>query len=99
MAVPTLSAAQPAADLTAYQTMAKDALKLVAAGDMGGASKKLLDLEAKWDASGLNASFPDLDDEMDTMKDTVSSGDAKKSTVELNRYLQMIAEASKPAHR
>src|SRR5580700_9040069 len=71
MLVPTLSAAQPATDLTAYQTIAKDALKLVAAGDMGGASKKLLDLESKWDSSGLNASFPDLDEQMDTMKDAV----------------------------
>src|SRR5580700_5461574 len=61
MLVPTLSAAQPAKDLAAYQTIAKDALKLVAAGDMSGASKKLLDMESKWDASGLQAPYPDLD--------------------------------------
>ena len=96
MLVPTLAAAQPATQLAAYQTIAKDALKLVAAGDMGGASKKLLDLETKWDASGLDAKLPDLDDQLDAMKGAVSRGDKKKSTAELNSYLQMIAEASKP---
>ena len=97
MLVPTLSAAQPATDLTAYQTIAKDALKLVAAGDMGGAHKKLLDLEAKWDSSGLDAALPDLDDQLDTTMAAVGHGDKKKSTAELNNYLQMIAVASKPA--
>jgi hypothetical protein len=95
--VPTVATAQPAPNLVPYKTLATDALKLVTAGDMKGAYKTLLDLEAKWDASGLDASLPDLDDEMDTMKNVVSSGDKKKSTAELNNYLQMIAEASKPA--
>ena len=58
-------------------------------------AKKLLDLETKWDASGLDAALPDLDDQLDTMKGAVSRGDKKKSTAELNTYLQMIAEASK----
>jgi len=97
MLVPTLSAAQSAPDLTIYQTIAKDALKMVAAGDMSAAHKKLLDLEAKWDSSGLDASLPDLDEQMDTMMVAVSRGDKKKSTAELNSYLQMIAEASKPS--
>jgi hypothetical protein len=92
---PTVATAQPAPNLTPYKTLATDALKLVTAGDMKGASKKLLDLEAKWDASGLDAALPDLDDEMDAMKVAVSSGDKKKSTAELNNYLQMIADASK----
>jgi len=94
--MPGVAAAQPAPDLTPYKTLATDARKLVAAGDMKGASKKLLDLEAKWDASGLDAALPDLDDEMDTMKSAVSSGDKKKATAELNTYLQLIAEQSKP---
>ena len=94
---PTVATAQPAPNLALYKTLATDALKLVTAGDMKGASKKLLDLEAKWDASGLDGALPDLDEQMDTMKDAVSSGDKKKSTAELNTYLQMIAEASKPA--
>jgi len=95
-AVPTVATAQPAPNLAPYKTLATDALKLVTAGDMKGASKKLLDLEAKWDTSGLDAALPDLDDEMDAMKVAVSSGDKKKSTAELKTYLQMIAEASKP---
>ena len=97
MLAPTPAAAQPAPNLTAYKTLATDALTLVAAGDMKGASKKMLDLEAKWDASGLDGTLPDLDEQMDTMKDAVDSGDKKKATAELNTYLQMIAEASKPA--
>jgi len=36
---------------------------------------------------------------MDTMKNAVSSGDKKKATAELNTYLQLIAEASKPASK
>ena len=93
--VPTVATAQPAPNLAPYKTLATDALKLVAAGDMNGASKKLLDLETKWDASGLDAALPDLDDQLDTMMGDVSRGDKKKSTAELNTYLQMIAEASK----
>ena len=93
--VPTVATAQPAPNLVPYKTLATDALKLVAAGDMNGASKKLLDLETKWDASGLDAALPDLDDQLDAMKGAVSRGDKKKSTAELNTYLQMIAEASK----
>ena len=96
MFVPGVATAQPAPNLAPYKIFATDALKLVNAGDMKGASKKLLDLEAKWDASGLDAALPDLDDEMDTMKSAVSSGDKKKATAELNTYLQLIAEQSKP---
>ena len=99
MLAPTLAAAQPATKLAAYQTAAKAALKLVAAGDMGAASKKVLDMESKWDASGLDTSFPDLDDEMDTMIAAVGSGNAKRATTELNTYLQMIADVSKPSAR
>ena len=99
MLLPTLAAAQPATELAAYQTIAKDALKLVAAGDMGGASKKVLGLESKWDASGLQTSFPDIDDQMDTMIAAVGSGNAKKATAELNTYLQMIAAVPKPSAR
>lgn len=91
----TTAMAQPAPNLTPYKTMATDALKLVNAGDMKGASKILHDLEAKFDSSGLDAALPDLDDQMDTMLTAVGSGDKKKSTAELNSYLQMIAEESK----
>jgi hypothetical protein len=94
--VPAVATAQPAPKLAPYKVFATDALKLVSAGDMGGAHKKLLDMEAKWDSSGLDVEFPDLDEQMDTTIDAVSRGDKKKSTAELNNYLQMIAVASKP---
>lgn len=92
---PSVATAQPALNLAPYKTLATDALKLVSTGDMKGASKKLLDLETKWDASGLDAALPDLDDQLDAMMGDVSRGDKKKSTAELNTYLQMIAAASK----
>jgi hypothetical protein len=91
------TAAQSAPDLTPYKTMANDALKLVAAGDMAGASKKVSDLETKWDGSGMDLLLPDLDEEMDAVKDAVRSRNAKASTAELNTFLQMIARTSKPA--
>lgn len=98
---PTLSAAQKAAapDLKPYQTMAQDALKLVGAKDMKGASKKMDDLEEKWDGSGLNETYRDIDEQMDASKDAVASGDAKKATAELNKYLEMLDKASKPAKK
>jgi hypothetical protein len=97
----TLPAAQKATtpDLKPYQTMAQDALKLVAAKDMKGASKKMDELEGKWDASGLNQTLPNIDSEMDAAKDAVASGDAKKATAELNTYLGLLDRVSKPAKK
>ena len=97
----TLPAAQKATtpDLKPYQTMAQEALKLVAAKDMKGASKKMDELEGKWDASGLEQTFPNIDSEMDAAKDAVKSGDAKKATAELNTYLGLLDRASKPAKK
>ena len=97
MLVPTVGAAQPAANLTAYRTLANDTLKLVTAGNMAAASKKVLELEDKWDAAGMDSLHPDLDEQMDAVKDAVHSGNAKKSTEELNGFLQMLAAESKPA--
>ena len=98
---PTLSAAQKTTtpDLKPYQTMAQDALKLVTAKDMKGASKKMDELEAKWDASGLNQTLPNVDSEMDAAKDAVASGDPKKATAELNTYLGLLDRVSKSAKK
>ena len=98
---PTLSAAQQAStpNLKPYQTLAQEALKLVTAKDMKGASKKMDELEGKWDSSGLNQTLPNIDSEMDAAKDAVKSGDAKKATAELNTYLDLLARASKPAKK
>ena len=95
LGIPTMATAQPAPNLAPYKIFNTDALKLVNAGDMKGASKKLTELETKWDASGLDSALPDLDDQLDTMMGSVSRGDKKKATAELNTYLQMIAAASK----
>jgi len=97
LGAPTMAAAQKAPDLTAYRTMATDTLKLVSAGDMKGAAKKVSDLETKWDGAGMDSLLPDLDEEMDAVKDAVRSGNAKKSTAELNNFVGMLREASKPA--
>jgi hypothetical protein len=97
----TLRAAQQATtpDLKPYQTLAQEALKLVTAKDMKGASKKMAELEGKWDASGLDQTLPNIDSEMDAVKDAVKSGDPKKATAELNTYLGLLARASKPAKK
>jgi outer membrane protein assembly factor BamD (BamD/ComL family) len=97
----TLRAAQQATtpDLKPYQTLAQEALKLVTAKDMKGASKKMAELEGKWDSSGLDQTLPNIDSEMDAAKDAVKSGDAKKATAELNTYLGLLARASKPAKK
>jgi hypothetical protein len=97
----TLPAAQQATtpNLKPYQTMAQESLKLVTAKDMKGASKKMDELEGKWDSSGLNQTLPDIDQQMDAAKDAVASGDAKKATAELNKYLGMLDKASKPAKK
>ena len=97
----TLPAAQQATtpNLKPYQTLAQEALKLVTAKDMKGASKKMDELEGKWDSSGLDQTLPNIDSEMDAVKDAVKSGDAKKATAELNTYLGLLARASKPAKK
>jgi hypothetical protein len=71
----------------------------VTAKDMKGASKKMAELEEKWDSSGLDQTLPNIDSEMDAAKDAVKSGDAKKATAELNTYLGLLARASKPAKK
>ncbi|HYM07286.1 MAG TPA: hypothetical protein VEU11_12065 [Terriglobales bacterium] len=99
------SSAAPAAytyDMTPYETMAKESLKLVAAGDMNGALKKARELEAKWDAEAtdLRAADPDLwnliDGQMDAAIAALMTTDAKKATEELNSYLEKAARVPKP---
>jgi hypothetical protein len=94
----TLSHAAPAYDLTPYQAIAKEVLGLVATGNMAGAKKKVGELEAKWDSNNLRDPLPKIDEQMDAVKDAVSSGDAKKATAELNRYLEMLEKSQKTAN-
>jgi hypothetical protein len=89
-------------DMTPYQTMAKESLKLVAGGDMKGALKKAQELEAKWDAetTELRAADPALwdliDKQMDAAIAALTATDAKKATDELNSYLEKAARVPKP---
>jgi hypothetical protein len=87
---------------TPYQTMAKDSLKLVAAGDMQMAWAKMKEVEAQWDAetTDLRAANPDLwtliDDQMDAAIAALTTTDAKKATDELNSYLEKVSRVPKP---
>jgi hypothetical protein len=94
---PSAANAAAAYDLAPYQTMAKEVLELVTAGSMEDAKKKVGQLEAKWDGNNLRDAFPAIDQQMDAVKDAVNSGDAKKSTAELNRYVEMIDKTPKSA--
>ena len=101
---PTLSAA-PASytyDMTPYETMAKESLKLVAAGDMPGALKKAQELEARWDADTTELRTADpalwnlIDEQMDAAIAALRTTDAKKATAEWNSYLEKVARVPKP---
>jgi hypothetical protein len=89
-------------DMTPYETMAKESLRLVAAADMPGALKKAQELEAKWDAdtNELRTADPALwnliDEQMDAAIAALRTTDAKKATAELNSYLEKVARVPKP---
>jgi hypothetical protein len=101
---PAVSAAPPSYtyDMTPYETMAKESLRLVAAADMPGALKKAQELEAKWDAdtNELRTADPALwnliDEQMDAAIAALRTTDAKKATAELNSYLEKVARVPKP---
>jgi hypothetical protein len=101
---PAVSAAPPSYtyDMTPYETMAKESLKLVTSGDMSGALKKARELEEKWDSetSALKEADPDLRTQIDTQMDAaiaaLTTTDAKKATDELKSYLDIVARVPKP---
>lgn len=95
---PKLFAAQKstaATQLAPYKALGKEALQLVKAGNMTAAVKKGAEIEDKWDANTMSGPYPDIDEQMDTMNDALKSGDAKKATAEVNKYLAMLDDASK----
>jgi hypothetical protein len=89
-------------DMTPYETMARESLRLVAAGDMTGALKKAHELEARWDADTTDLRTADpalwnqIDEQMDAAIAALMTTDAKKATDELNRYLEKVARVPKP---
>jgi hypothetical protein len=92
---PNVFAAGPADDLAPYKALAKEILQLVKAGNMKAAVKKGAEIEDKWDANTMSGPYPDIDEQMDTMNDALKSGDAKKATAEVNKYLAMLDGAVK----
>jgi hypothetical protein len=101
---PALPAAPPATayDMTPYETMAKETLRLVNAGDMKGALKEAKDLEQKWDKGTTDfkksdaATWGSIDKQMDVVIAALKKNDAKKATDELNTYLEKLASVPKP---
>lgn len=89
------AAGTAADDLAPFKVMANETLKLVTAGNMSAAAKKGQEIEAAWDAKSFSGQYPDIDDQMDTMNDALNSGNAKKATAEINKYLKMLDDASK----
>jgi hypothetical protein len=94
---PALSSAAAPVDLAPFRALAQDTLKLVQAGDMAGALKKEAALESASDAKGIHDSQPKLDDQMDAIKDALTSKDAKKATDAINKYIALIDAVQKPA--
>jgi len=93
---PTLFAARAAAtDLAPFKALANKTLQMVKAGNMSGAAKQGREIEAEWDAKGFGSQYPDLDDQMDNMNDALGSGNAKKATTEITKFIQMLDDASK----
>jgi hypothetical protein len=89
--------APPPGDLTFYKAAAKAALKLVADGDLTGATKKMVEAEKKWDSSGyLEDIYPDLDHQLDVALTALRSGDAKKATNELKHYFDIANNTPNP---
>ena len=92
-------------DMTPYETMAKESLKMVAAGNMKGALEKAHALEAKWDAEAADLQKADpalwsmIDGQMDATIAALSTTDAKKATAELNSYLELVARVPKPQRK
>jgi hypothetical protein len=89
-------------DMSAFETLAKDAQKLVAAGDMAGAHKKMLELEEKWDSNTKDLKKADpplwnlIDKQMDAALEACDGKDAKKATTELNGFLEKLGRVPKP---
>lgn len=84
-----------ATDLDAYKAMAKETLQLVTAGKMKEASAKGREIEEQWDGKDMGSKYPDIDAQMDTMNSALGSGNAKKATDEINKFMKMLDDASK----
>jgi hypothetical protein len=89
-------------DMTAYEAMAKEILKLLAANKMKEALSKAEELEEKWDKGTTDLKKADpalwnlIDKQMDAGVESCKGTDSKKATDEWNSYLDKLARVPKP---
>lgn len=88
-------------DMSAYQKLANDALKLANAKDIAGAHKAMLKLEDKWDSgtkdlkSADAALWSQVDDQMDAGIKATEAKDAAKASTEIKALLDKLGKISK----
>lgn len=95
----------PKYDMSAFKTIAEDALKLIKSGDYSGAQKKTLELEGKWDEGTKELKAADrklwntIDKQMDAAIDACKAAkdakSAEKATAALDDFLAKLAQAEK----
>jgi uncharacterized membrane-anchored protein len=92
------SAPSPLGDLSAFRTIAEDALKLVNSGDLAGAKTRVADIEKAWDSAQatLKAVNPDkwtlLDTDIDHVLTSLraSQPDAKTCSTSLQSMIDLV---------
>jgi high-affinity Fe2+/Pb2+ permease len=88
-------------DMSAYEKIAGDALKLANANDIAGAHKALEKLEDKWDSGTKDLKTADaalwaqIDDQMDAGIKATEGKDSKKAAAEIKALLEKLGKISK----
>jgi hypothetical protein len=101
LATSAVHAAGYSHDMSAYEKLANEALKLANAGDVAGAHKAMEKLEDKWDSGTKDLKAADaalwsqVDDQMDAGIKATEAKDAKKSATEIKALLDKLAKISK----
>jgi hypothetical protein len=88
-------------DMSAYEKIATEALKLADANNVAGAHKAMIKLEDKWDSGTKDLKTADaalwaqIDDQMDAGIKATEAKDAKKASVEIKALLEKLGKISK----
>jgi hypothetical protein len=88
-------------DMSAYQKLATDALKLADANDVAGAHKAMMKLEDKWDSGTKDlkkadaALWSQIDDQMDAGIKATEAKDTKKASTEIKALLEKLDKIAK----
>jgi hypothetical protein len=88
-------------DMSAYEKLASEALKLADAKDIAGAHKTMLTLEDKWDSGTKDLKAADaklwsqVDDQMDAGIKATEGKDTKKASVAIKALLDKLGKISK----